>query len=208
MNGRRSVEMTQHTGLRPGKKIIRGNWKKLFLVYKTNLGYCLTSEQILVHQASWYTENRAITLIVHFRPQHGTIHEDFAKIRVQTLPWLSQERKTNLFTTCWRILEETAMGGLGCIGKPITNFIGLMTVLRREIIRGGTMANQVEAWKIVGILEEATLGENGMTFLAQIPTPLLFANGQFRQGKLQTYINGDCSKGDGMEVRVNFHQKR
>ena len=94
------------------------------------------------------------------------------------------------------------MDGLGCIGKPITNFIGLMTALRREIIRGGTMANQVEAWRIVGILEEANLRENGMTILAQIPTPLLFASGQFRQGKLQTYINGDCSKGDGMEVRV------
>ena len=99
------------------------------------------------------------------------------------------------------------MDGLGCIGKPITNFIGLMAALRREIIKGGTMANQVtkEAGRIVGILEEATLRENGMTILAQIPTPLLFASGQFRHGKLQTYINGDCSKGDGMEVRVSPH---
>ena len=97
------------------------------------------------------------------------------------------------------------MGGLDCIGKPITNFIRLMTILRREIIRGGTTANQVETGRIVGIVEEATLRENGMTILAQIPTPLLFASGQFRHGKLQTYINGDCSKGDGMEVRVSPH---
>ena len=97
------------------------------------------------------------------------------------------------------------MGGLGCIGKPITNFIGLMAALRREIIRGGTMANPMtgEARRIVGILEEATLREDGMTLLAHIPAPLLFASGQFRQGKLQIYINGDCSKGDGMEVRVS-----
>ena len=97
------------------------------------------------------------------------------------------------------------MGGLGCIGKPITNFIGLITALRREIIRGGKSANQItmKAGRIVVILEEASLGENGMTVLAQIPTPLLFASGQFRQGKLQTYTNGDCSKGDGMEVGVS-----
>ena len=65
------------------------------------------------------------------------------------------------------------------------------------------MANQVETGRIVGIVEEATLRENGMTFLAQIPTPMLFASEQFRQRELQTYINGDCSKGDGMVVRVS-----
>jgi len=60
------------------------------------------------------------------------------------------------------------MDGLGCIGKLITNFIGLMTALRREIIRSGTMASQitVEATRIVLILEETTLVENGMTYLA------------------------------------------
>ena len=65
------------------------------------------------------------------------------------------------------------------------------------------MANQVETGRIVGIVEEATLRENGMTLLAQIPTPMLFASEQFRERELQTYINGDCSKGDGMVVRVS-----
>ena len=94
-----------------------------------------------------------------------------------------------------RNTKGTAMGGLDCIGKPITNFIRLMTTLRREIIRGGTTANQVETGRIVGIVEEATLRENGMTFLAQIPTPMLFASDQFRQRKLQTYINGTVLRG-------------
>ena len=33
----------------------------------------------------------------------------------------------------------TAMDGLGCIAKLIVNFIGLMTALRKEIIRIGDM---------------------------------------------------------------------
>ena len=126
------------------------NWKKLFLVSNTNLRYCLTSEQILVQQASWYTENRAITLLVHLLPQHGTTHGDFAKIWEQTLLWLNQRMKTSLLPTCWGVLAAAAMDGLGCIGKLISNFIGLMTALRREIIRSGTMASQmVEAARVV-----------------------------------------------------------
>ena len=56
----------------------------------------------------------------------------------------------------------TAMDGLGCIGKVIVNFIGLMTDLQKEIIESGTMANQmtVEVARIVCIL---TLMGNGMT---------------------------------------------
>ena len=56
----------------------------------------------------------------------------------------------------------TAMDGLGCIGKVIINFIGLMTDLQKEIIESGTMANQmtVEVARIVCIL---TLMGNGMT---------------------------------------------
>ena len=42
-----------------------------------------------------------------------------------------------------------------------------MTALRREIIRSGTMASQmVEATRIVLILEETTLVENEITYLA------------------------------------------
>ena len=57
------------------------------------------------------------------------------------------------------------MDGLGCIGKLITNFIGLMAALRREIIRSGAMATQVtvEAQRIVCIFQEPTMMENGMT---------------------------------------------
>ena len=40
----------------------------------------LISEQILVQQTSWYTENHAITLLIHLLPQHGTNHGGFAKI--------------------------------------------------------------------------------------------------------------------------------
>ena len=58
-----------------------------------------------------------------------------------------------------------------------------MTALQKEIIRSGTMANQVtlEAGRIVCIFEEATLTENGMTYLAQGTTLLLSASGQFRR---------------------------
>ena len=63
-------------------------------------------------------------------------------------------------------MASSAMDGLGCIGKLITNFIGLMTALRREIIRGGANTSQVEVGRIVCILEEATLMEHGMTYLA------------------------------------------
>ena len=161
------TDQTQTQGLRPGKKV-RGNWQKQFLVSNTNLRYCLTSEQILAHQGSWYTENRAITL-VHRLPQHGTTHGHFARNGEQTLLWLNQRMKTSLLPTCWGVLvAPSAMDGLGCIGKLITNFIGLMTALRREIIRTGTMASQttVEATRIVLILQEATLMEHGMTYLA------------------------------------------
>lgn len=34
------------------------------LVSNANLHYCLTFEQMLVQQASWYMENRAITLLM------------------------------------------------------------------------------------------------------------------------------------------------
>ena len=155
--------LTEHTGLKPGKK--SGIWQKLFPVLNTNLRYCLTSEQMLVQQASWYMVNRVITLLIHLLPQHGRIQGNCAKIWEQTLPWLNQRMKTNLFPTYWEILATTSMDGLDCIGKMITNFIGLMAALRREIIRNGTTVNQmtVEATKIVCIfLREATL-ENGMT---------------------------------------------
>ena len=83
------------------------------------------------------------------------------------------------------------MGGLGCIGKLITNFIASMTAQRREIIRIGAMAIQVtvEAMKIVCIMQNVTLiMENGMTLLAQGPTPLLSARGQFRRKRLQIHM--------------------
>ena len=144
------------------RKKVRGKWQKQFLVSNTNLRCCLTSEQILAHQGSWYTESRAITYI-HL-PQHGTAHEDFAKHLEQTLLWLNQRMKTSFCPSCWGVLvASSAMDGLGCIGKLITNFIGLMTALRREIIRGGTMASQVEVGRIVCISEEASLMEHGMT---------------------------------------------
>ena len=134
-------------------------------VSNTNLHYYLISEQTLVQEASWYTENPATTLLMHLLPQHGTNHGDFAKIWEQTLPWLNQRRKTNLFTTCWEIPAATTMDGLGCIGKLIANFIGLIAALWREIFRIGNDANQVmvEAIRIVCISKEATLVENGMT---------------------------------------------
>ena len=136
-----------------GKKIT-ANWQKLCLASNTNLHYNLISEQILVKQASWYTENPAISLLMHLLPQHGAIHGDFVKIWEQTLLWLNQRMKTNLFTTCWGILAATALDGLGCIGELIANFIGLMTALGKEIIRSGTMANQMTlmARRIVGML--------------------------------------------------------
>ena len=176
------------------KKI--GNWQKSTFVSNTNLHYCLTSEQILVHQASWYMPNRAIMLLIHLLT--GTIHGDFVKsfIWEQTLPWLNHRMKTDLYMTCWGILSAPAMGGLGCIGKLITNFIGLMATLRREIIRSGTMANQmtVKALRIVGI-SYAAIMVHGMTYLAQRQNPLLSASGQFRQGKLETYIPVDYFSG-------------
>ena len=129
------IEVTQTLRIEAGKKIM-GNWQKASLVSNTNLRYCLISEQILVQQASWYTENPATTLLMHLLPQHGTNHGYSAKIWEQTLPWLNQKRKTNLFTTCWEILATTTMDGLGCIGKLI-NFIGLIAALRREILRIG-----------------------------------------------------------------------
>ena len=57
------------------------------------------------------------------------------------------------------------MDGLGCIGKLIKNFIGLIAALWKEIFRIGKDANQVkvEAIRIVCISKEATLVENGMT---------------------------------------------
>ena len=60
------------------------------------------------------------------------------------------------------------MRGLGYIGKLITNFIGLMTALRTEVTRTGTMANQMtkEMLRIVGIFWEMV---NGMTYRAQTP---------------------------------------
>ena len=90
----------------------------------------------------------------------------------------------------------------------MVNFIGLMTALRREIIRSGAMANQmtVEAMRIVWNLYETAMGtwkkDNGMTNLAQISTTLLSASGQFRQGKLETHILIDYSSGEWMEIEV------
>ena len=88
-----------------------------------NLRYCLTSEQMLVQQASWYMENGAITLLIHLLSQHGIIHGNCAKIWEQILPWLNRRIKTSFLLTCWGILAGAGMGGLGCIGKLITNFI-------------------------------------------------------------------------------------
>ena len=64
-----------------------GKCQKPSLVSNTNLRYYLISEQILVQQlqASWYTENRAITLLEHLQPQHGAIHGGFVKIWEPTL---------------------------------------------------------------------------------------------------------------------------
>ena len=114
----------------------------LFLC-NANVRYCLVSEQRCVQQASWCTENRAITLLVRLLPQHGTIHGDFVNIWEQTLQWSNPRMKTNLFTTCLGILVALTMDGLDCIGrKLIRNFIGLMAALQREIIGSGTKANQ------------------------------------------------------------------
>ena len=90
----------------------------------------------------------------------------------------------------------------------MANFIGLMTALRREIIRSGAMANQmtVEAMRIVENLYETAMStwkkENGMTNLAQISTPLLSASGQFKEGKLETHMLRDYSSGEWMEIWV------
>ena len=135
--------------------------------------------------------NGAITLLIHLLPQHGIIHGNCAKIWEQILPWLNQRIKTSFLPTCWGILAGAGMGGLGCIGKLITNFIASMTAQRREIIRIGAMAIQVtvEAMKIVCIMQNVTLiMENGMTLLAQGPTPLLSARGQFRRKQLQIHM--------------------
>ena len=61
--------------------------QKPSLVSNTVLRYSLISEQILVQQmqASWYTESRAITLLEHLLPQHGTIQGAFVKIWEPTL---------------------------------------------------------------------------------------------------------------------------
>ena len=143
--------------------------------------YDLNSEQRLVQQASWCTENPATTLLIHLLPQHGTNHGYFAKIWEQTLPWLNQKRKTNLFTTCWEILATTTMDGLGCIGKLITNFIGLIAALWREILRNGAEENQrKEEMRIVCILWKRPLVANGITEIALTQAPLPSASGQFR----------------------------
>ena len=57
-------------------------WQKqtFSLVSNTNLHYNLISEQILVQRASWYMENRAITLLAHLLPQYGQVHGNFVKI--------------------------------------------------------------------------------------------------------------------------------
>ena len=76
------------------------------------------------------------------------------------------------------------MDELCCTGKLITDFIGLMATLRIEIMRSGTMANQVTvtATRIVCILTEAKLMEQGMTEVALTQKiPLLSASGQFRR---------------------------
>ena len=178
------IEMTQTLRIEGREKNngIDNNWQKDSVMSNTNWHNYFISEQILVQQASWYTENPATTLLIHLLLQHGTNHGYFAKFWEQTLPSLNQRRKTNLFTTCWEILAASVMDGLGCIGKLITNFIGLMAALRREIFRSGGVANQVTlaAWKIVWFLEEATLMENGVTEFALWPTSLLSASGQFR----------------------------
>ena len=139
----------KHPGLKAGKKQILRNWQNCSLVSNTNLYYYLISEETLVQQASLYTENRAIMLLI--KAEHGTIHGYFVKIREQTLPWLNQRMKTNSFTTCWGILLAPALDGLGCIGELIRNCIGLMAALRREIIISGRMASQItmEARRIV-----------------------------------------------------------
>ena len=76
------IELTQTPRIEPKEKEKKPNHGKPSLVSNTNLRYYLISEQILVQQlqASWYTENRAITLLEHLMPQHGTIHGDFVKI--------------------------------------------------------------------------------------------------------------------------------
>ena len=60
--------------------------KNSFLMSYTNLHFYLISEQRLVQQASLYTENRVITLLVLLLSQHGLIHGDFVKIWEQTSP--------------------------------------------------------------------------------------------------------------------------
>ena len=177
------IEVTQTLMIQGSGKESMENWQKPSLVPNTNLHYYLISEQILVQQASSYTENPATTLLIHLLPQHGTNHGYYANIWEQTLPWLNRRRKTNLFPTCWEIPAATTMDGLGCIEKLIRNSIGLIAALWKQIFRSWAEAKQVEKEKmrIVCILSKTTLLEDGMTEIALIQAPLPSASGQFRR---------------------------
>ena len=107
--------------------------------------------------------------------------------------------KTNLFTTCRGILATLALDGLACFGELIRNFTGLITAQRREIMKSGTVANQItlEAWRIAVIFQEATMVEHRMTAVAYLPVVLLSGNGQFRRGKLQTHMHRAYFSGSG-----------
>ena len=85
---------------------------RFFLLSQTNLRHWLTSEQILVHHASWYTGNRAITLLLHLLSQNGRIYWNFVKIWEQTSVVIKSQDK-NQFV--YDLLRNTGGDGTGWI---------------------------------------------------------------------------------------------
>ena len=97
----------------------------------------------------------------------------------------------------------TTTDGLGCIGKMITNFIGLMAALRRiKNIIIGPLASQATIYmgRSVCVFEQATRKEHGMTFFAQLLAALLFASGQFEQN----WSDGNSNDYGGNEECVHL----
>ena len=88
------------------------NLKRRFFLSQTNLRHCLTSEQILVHHASWYTGNRAITLLLHLLSQNGRNYLNFVKIWEQTSVVIKSQDK-NQFV--YDLLRNTGGDGTGWI---------------------------------------------------------------------------------------------
>lgn len=72
------------------------------------------AEQILVKHASWYTENPAITLLVHLLPHHGAIHEDFLKTWEQIdLAVINSKDESKFVYDLMRNTSDTVNGWIG-----------------------------------------------------------------------------------------------